>query len=311
MKMRTLLALATTLGSAQLGCLPTDTRPEPGLVRVSADLVSEFHVDSPRTDPLTFETDDGWTVAINRLFVVMGYLNFDGDGCNAYSVARYGRILDLLQPGPQKIGQNWGLNDCQLGYRVSFPSDDDVLGAGVTEKDRAWMRDATVPVSRPEGLTTAQGMTLHVQGSLAKGTTQVTFDWGFADELNWTECKRRIDGELETRLPLVGGETIQVNIAVDPRNLFRAKLPAPDKATVGDSIALQQLIFEADQVNGNANGRVAIDELLTVQVPGATTGENLGEVLRKYSYTSLFLYAGDGVCIAGTRGRRGPGGHAM
>ena len=77
--------------------------------------------------------------------------------------------------------------------------------------------------------------------------------------------------------------------------------------TVADGArSLVQLIVDADQVNGNANGRVDIEELTNTPVPGFVN--NLGEVLRMFSYPSMFIYDNGGQCTVTSaleRHRRG------
>jgi hypothetical protein len=116
------------------------------------------------------------------------------------------------------------LHACQLGYRVAKPDDAAVLGARVTESDRDFMVNALVPVSSMTGLTTAQGMALHVRGSAQKDGRRVAFDWGFSG-VPFAGCLRRIEGKLETGLPLVGAQTIDVNVTIDPRRLFSLMVP--------------------------------------------------------------------------------------
>lgn len=304
-KILTALLLSSALGTP--GCLPADTRPEPARIYVTTDLPTDLRETLTEEGQLAFTTEDGWTVKLTRLFVSIGSLGFvrDSKSCNEYAEAEYNRVLDLQQPGPQKLAQIWGLNGCLVSYSVRVPGSDAVLGAGVTAKDRTLMMDDIVPTSSTTGVTSVQGMALHVQGSAEKSGTTVTFDWGFPNRLNWTNCQRRIQGELETQLPLVGGETIDVNIVVDPRNLFRA---APEGATGPVStdlgatrtampVSLVQFIADADQQSGNANGRVSVDELFTVTVPSDLSALNLAELIRLKSYPSVFLYAGDGQCV--------------
>jgi hypothetical protein len=311
--------LLLTSAISSTGCLPADTRPEPGRVYVTADLPADLRESAQSDGKPSFATDDGWTITLDRLFAAVGGLGFARhDACIEYSEADYNRILDLRQPGPQKIGQIWGLNDCLLSYSILVPDAEAVLGVGVTAEDRALMANAVVPVSSPTAVTTAQGMAFYVEGNAEKDGMLVRFKWGFSDSIDWTDCQRLFDGELEARLPLKGGETISVNITVDPRNLFRAILPdarptaAPDAGVApAAALPLMQLIADADQVNGDANGRVSVDELATVAVSGIgnTGSQNLAEILRLRSYPSVFVYADDGQCVLDTHERRGPGGH--
>jgi hypothetical protein len=290
----TLLALA----ASHLGCLPADTRPEPGRVFATTKLSSDLD-----SNDLSFVTDDGWTVTVNQLFVSFGSLQLDGKSCNSYSEARYQRIVNLREPGAQKVAQVWGLNDCLLTFAVVIPDVDSVLGSGVSNSERMLMAKASVPVSSETGVTTSEGMALHLEGHVEKDGARVGFDWGFADFVRLSDCKRRIDGKLEEQLPLKGGETIGVSLGVEPRNLFMARSPnepgtmtspAGPLSVAEGATSLVQSIFEADQKNGNANGRVDLDELTKTSVPGFR--DNLAEVLRKLSYPSVFLYDEGGQC---------------
>jgi hypothetical protein len=337
------LVFAAALGG--FGCLPADTRPEPGHLYVTTDLPTDLRDTRLSDGRLGFLTDDGWTVAFDRLLVSFGGTSFDGEQCNDYSDARYRRIVDMQQPGPQKVGEIYGLNDCLVSFAVLIPpTSDAVLGSGVTKSDADSMASALVPTSTPTGMTTVQGMALHVAGSADKDGTTLGFDWGFSDRIRFTECRRMIDGTLEPRLPLVGGQTIEVNIAVDPRGLFVAGPPRTDAAYLTDSgdaglqmdagtsldaetpldggtpavarIPLMQMMADADQVSGDANGRISMAELANVklagqprdlsQIPGATS--NLAEALRQSSYPSLFTYGNGGLCNVNTQQGRGRGG---
>lgn len=297
-------------------CLPADTRPEPGRVYVDAELAPELQAPLPES-AAEFTTEDGYTVTLDTLQASIGNLELDGDDCNSYSEARYRRVLDFLQPGPMKVAQVFGLNDCQLNYSVTVPDADAVLGPAVTEEDRALMSTASVPVSSPAGVTTAKGMALHIRGRLRKGGVNITFDWGFSEAINFRECKRPADGDptfaLEDHLPLIGGETTAVTLVVEPRNLFVARKSLVPPLQVGadglvtdeqDAVSLAQFIAAADATQGNDNGRVDLDELSATSVPGLSG--SLAELLRTQGYPSMFLFAGRGLCSLQTS-KRGHG----
>lgn len=268
--------------SLTLSCIPEDDRPEPAKVLVEVDLPPELRAAQTAPNAISFQTEDGWTVTLDRLLVSMGELEVVVDAnCAGYSDAWYFRLLALTQPGAQRLGQLWALDDCRLDYSAAIPDQDAVLGAGVSEQDRDFMRTAIVPVSSEKGPTHAQGMALQIRGGAVKDQVSVKFDWGFSDRLDWTECQRVVDGEVEPRVHLASGETRVLDIAIDPRNLFQTK-----------ATQLMQHIADADQTQGNANGSVALDELSRVQV-----GEqSLAEVMRHTGYPSMFLYGGGSEC---------------
>jgi hypothetical protein len=305
----TVAALLLSSGLGAMGCLPADTRPEPGRVYVTADLPSDLRGAQTTPGQLTFTTEDGWAMTLTRLFVSMGGIGFprDNESCSEYSEAGYRRVLDMQQPGPQKLGQVWGLNGCLLTYTVSAPGSQAVLGQGVTASDRDFMQNAIVPASSDTGITTKQGMALHLQGSAEKSGVVASFDWGFADRLNWTNCQRRINGALEGPFQLVGGETIDINIEVDPRSLFQAGVENAASTDASTPVSLVQLMVDADQQSGNANGRIAVDELINVAMPSELSALNLAEFMRQKAYPSIFGFARDGQCIP-EPDERGPGG---
>ena len=183
-------------------------------------------------------------------------------------------------------------------------------------------------------------MALHVIGSATDGDKTVDFDWGFASRVRFSECKRVTNSVLEDRLPLAGGQTLTVNIGIDPRELFRAHPPPKDIVVVSDSssmpdagpsdagapaddgtstapsIPLMQLMADADQSSGSANGHISIEELSNVMLPGDPTlllsipgaDTNLAEVLRQSSYPSIFGFADSGRCNVDVRQGGGRGG---
>jgi hypothetical protein len=322
------LAVCMAVSAALFGCLPADTRPVPAHVYVRVERDPELG-----DGQTSFESADGWHVAIKELLVAMGNTGFDGEKCNDYSEARYRRLLDLNQPGLQKLGELYGLNDCTVGFGVSVPQEEAVLGAGITATDLEFMQTATVPVSSQSGPTTAEGMSLHIVGQAKKADTTVSFDWGFSDRIHFSECKRKQGDMFESSLPLVGGKSLSIRIVVDLRNLFQIgldpKLAPPAKPTdrfgrddapaqIGGvdvteiasalpPMSLVQLIVDADQVSGDANGRVSVKELSAVSVPGAPAELNLAELLRLVTSTTLYRYEDTGQCAVTAATRRGGG----
>lgn len=286
-----LTGLAFTV-CAGVGCLPADLRPEPGRVVVDVDMPEALRQVQTVPNQITFPTNDGWTVTLDRFLVSMGNMMLQGPSCTEYASAWYGRVLDLAQPGPQRLGQLWGLNGCRLRYEVMRPSDNAVLGAGVTEQERAFMRNAVVPFASGDQILSDNGMATYLRGSAQKDGVQIGFDWGFSMGRRFEDCMRIIDGELEQYLPLVGGETTEITIRIEPRELFAFVDPTlpPQSSPVE---FLMQRIADADQVQGNRNGRVSIEELLVPKVTVRNRELSLAEVLRLITFPAMFKY-GDG-----------------
>lgn len=281
--------VTTVIGSVLAsGCLPEDTRPDPAKVLADVALPADLAVSQPDPDQpdlrlIEFESD-GWTVRVERLYASLGEVEVLADKeCSEYADAPYFRILDLAQDGPQRLGQVWGFGSCKIDYTVEVPPVDAVIGAGVTEADSTFMRTARVPVSTPDGPATANGMAVWLRGSATKADVTVTFDWGFAERLQWTECRRSLDNEPEPGVRLHSGETVTVNIVVDPRKLFQL-----------DDMPLVQLVAYADQQQGNADGVVSVSELTRVDV--RQSAHNLAEVLRQTGYPAMFVYENGDFC---------------
>lgn len=267
-----------------MGCLPEDTRPEPAKVLVEVALPDELSVSQPEPERQWIEFEsDGWTVGVDRLYVSLGEIEVLADAaCSEYADAPYFRILDLAQQGPQRLGQVWGLGRCQLDYTVEVPPPDAVLGAGVAEAEGTFMRTARVPVSTPDGPATASGMALWLRGRATRGEGTVTFDWGFAERLQGTECRRSIDGGEEPGVPLRSGEAVAVTLTIDPRKLFEF-----------EGTPLVPLVADADR-RGNADGVVSVSEMTRVDVPGSA--RPLAEVLRTTGYPAVFGDENGGFC---------------
>jgi len=274
---------------AASGCLPADARPTPGSVILNMETPAELRsgVDA---GPLAFQTDDGWQVTIDQLWVSVGRVALSGDDCNPYSELPYLRIVDLTQGSPQRVGQVWGLSDCQLDYQAHVPDAMAVLGEGVTAAERDEMQNHRGFVSSEGGVDTAPGTAVRLLGSASKDQQRVGFDWGFADPHTFTKCRRSIDAAIEAHLPLAGGQTLPVALSVDPRRLF----VAPEASPPAPAAALAQQIFAADRLHGDADGQIDLSEL--AQVSLTDESQSIAQTLLRTNYPAMFEYAGGTHC---------------
>src|SRR5687767_2166347 len=108
-----LLALCAA-ATAPCACLPEDTRATPGSVVVTASADSA-------SGPDGFLTSDGWHVVYERLLVVVGEVELEGDDCDQYSENEYSRVLDMTHGEPQRVSLLHGLGVCDFTFRVSAP----------------------------------------------------------------------------------------------------------------------------------------------------------------------------------------------
>lgn len=166
-----ILAASVALGS----CLPADTRPEPG--SLASVVVAEKAISAG------FATSDGWDVAFDEFLISLGEVDLEGDDCNPYAEGDYLRILDMREPGPQRLNLMHALGTCEFSFLVEDPSRDAVLGSGVAEADKSMMRSAG-----SDAFVENRGVALHVAGSAERGDERYDFAWSFRHNLEYTDC---------------------------------------------------------------------------------------------------------------------------
>jgi hypothetical protein len=238
------VALAA-IGSS--GCLPDDTRPVPGRLEVTT-------VGSTATVQ-GFETEDGWTVTIDRLLLGIGALELEGDGCNHYGQTRYTRLFDFtVGDQPHRVGIAYALGDCDLGFDLRTPESNSLRGPGVSEGDIAAMRAATVDAWVFE----AEPTSVLVIGGASDGARQVRFEWRFRKQYEIKACSEGPTGEPGTAVAIEGEAELGRLIAVDARELFR-----------GDDEAEEMPLRFGEMADADANGDgdVSLAELEDVAAP--------------------------------------------
>jgi hypothetical protein len=197
--------VASALLAAPLvgGCLPGDLRPEPGSLMVTT-------ASSPSAVSGGV-TDDGWQIDFERILAAIGAVQIDGDLCNGYSEPRYTRLFDFALPlAGEKVAQIYGLGACELGYEISEPESDGILGPGVTESDAARMRIEVHDIWRGEPEPASVALT----GTATRGSEVLRIEFTFRQEYDIEECP--VPG-----LQLRAGEELGATIVVDPLELFR------------------------------------------------------------------------------------------
>ena len=196
-----LAALAlTTLGPS--GCLPADTRPEPG--SVASVVVAE---DAIHTG---FRTSDDWEVSFDEFLISLGEVEIEGDDCNPYAESDYARILDMRQPGAQRLNLMHALGSCEYSFIFEDPDRDAVLGTGVDEADKQLMRTAG-----SDQFVRDRGVALYVSGGATRDQERYSFEWSFRPSLAYTDC-----GEVQ----FDAGASDEVEIQVRGSVLFQMDL---------------------------------------------------------------------------------------
>jgi hypothetical protein len=262
-----LYRLLAPLATAGIACLPIDTRPPPGavLVTVSSDDTTAG-----------FTTEDGWTVTYDTLLISLGNFGIAEGPCEQYAESHYVRILDLRRQEPQKLALLRALGHCPFIFELSSPPEDAVLGAGVTEDMKTFMRTAG-----SDPYVKNRGVALHLAGTATQGDSAVAFAWSFRENLAY--------GHLCGDLSFESEVTISLDIRVRTASLFDD--PA---APAGSPVARFGPFAAAD---ADADGVVTLEELDAVPVAGSS--ETLGE--RLYRKTARALIQPGGLpCMPGT-----------
>ena len=192
----TALASLVTIAAA---CLPDDTRPEPGRLRLTVT------ADEAIASGVT--TVDGWAITFDRFWLSLGEVRLEGDDCSPYAEGDYLRILDLRVPGAQTLNTSYALGDCELGFQLRAPRDDTVLGSGIDAEVETFMRTAASDAF----VTEASGVVLHVAGSAMKSEATFEFAWSF---------RQRFDYLCEV-ITFRGGDSHTLDVEIRGGALFR------------------------------------------------------------------------------------------
>jgi hypothetical protein len=244
-------------------CLPDDSRPPASRVTLS--------IRGGENVTQSFASSDGWEIAIERLLVSFGQVELFGRVCAQYSETTYLRLLDLTRPEPQLVATQYGRGDCGVSFGALRPGPDVVLGAGVTELERAEMRG--------RGLDDASA--LHVEGNATSATGSVRFVWSLRDGWLWGPCQP---------MQLDGAASHDLTLDVEPEALFSA-----DMGRVGSELRFGP--FAA--ADADENGEVTAEELALTPVTSVPSAANELDRLQGFLVPKLFRLQTDAECLGG------------
>ncbi|NUP05561.1 MAG: hypothetical protein HOW73_05825 [Polyangiaceae bacterium] len=289
------------LAFTALACLPDDDRPEPGSVFVRA-VPSESTANG-------FTTNDGWTLTFDRFVTALGSVDLDGDpdgaddSCNAYSDARYDWLFDFTVARNEKVGIVYGLGTCSVEYRFRAPSDDTVLGPGVTNDDVAFMR-----AEASDAYVEEQRISLRVSGQAVRGDESKRFEWIFRQGFEVDRCPNPDEDGYISVLELAGGGEAERTIAVRGEELFRS-------APLDDAPIEFNRFAGAD---ADMDGDITFEELALVDAPPsddwiddfegfdedepAVAPVTLADLVYLFSLPRVTRMSGGGACTTEKRG---------
>jgi hypothetical protein len=272
-------------------CLPQTTLPEPGNLSVTVTASDAF--------TNGFTTNDGWKITFQRALVGVGRASLDGDKvttyCNLYPDSHYNRLLDMLRPGPQKLALIYSLGHCDFSFALQRVSANTVRGEGVSIEDQILMSTlASDPWVKNERVS------CFVEGRAEKAGAQKHFAWPFRERIAYSGCGLSGTDGGTHGLTLNGGQSSSVDIRIHGEALFERK-PGTTWSLVFQPFA------DADDVSGDGNGEITLDELhgapldSSVVVPedggvDAATITTLGDFVYKFTLPEMARFDEDGHC---------------
>lgn len=281
-------ALTSVLAVVATGCLPGDTRPEPGSLFTT--------VSGSQATRDGFDTVDGWNVSFDSVLVCAGPMQL-GDDCQKYaeySEPGYDRVLQLVGPERQKLGIMYGLGRCDVDFELSAPSQDAVLGSGVSGADKTAMRTAG-----SDPFEANVGTVLHVEGKASRGAEVVAFDWSIRQPLYFKECRATVNGATEQGIALEHGTRLEYDLLLEAEGLFRDNVDRELAALRFDPFARADADDDGLVTLGELHD-VALDDLRTNFGPYAGSDtDTLAGYLYHALWPSLLRYRRTGSCQVG------------
>jgi hypothetical protein len=176
-------------------------------------------------------------------------------------------VLDLRQPGTQKLSLLYALGQCNFAFGVVHPSSDSIVGPGVAAADALFMQtigsDKYTTSLNPNGLNGANAL---IDGTAKKADVTKTFAWVFRLDIKYSNCLTDTDAGIEQGLSLRGQDSLQLDIQAQGEGLFRDNVDPSIAALRFDPIAM------ADTGPGNNDGTVSLDELGLVPLSSIQLG---------------------------------------
>jgi hypothetical protein len=190
------------------------------------------------------QTDDGWSLTLEQVYANIGGVELAGDDCEAYSDARYTRLLDLGSTAPQRVSLLYGLGVCSSTFALSRPRWNTRLGHGVPASIEQAFR---TPGDDGEG---SGGISLYITGKATRDARAVNFAWPLRAQISFEDCQLR---DSERTLTLASGVQHVLLAELDAVRVFRndegqllfaafaaadAQSPTPDSSVSLDELAV-------------------------------------------------------------------------
>ena len=278
-------ALAFALGRA---CLPQTTLPEPGSL--------EMHV-KPSDETLHgFTAFGGWDVHITRALIALGRVRFEGTDttyCHLYpNDEGYLRILDVMRPESQKLALLYTYGHCDLSFALDRGDLNAVTGQGVTTEERTLMASAG-----SDTYIQNKSVSFYLEGNATNQSATKTFAWAFRERAKFSGCGFDSNGE-DNGISLSSGVATNIDVVVHAEAVFQ-------RSPFGTEYTFNRFA-QADDVHGNADGEITIDELFQTPLPnfyefpdyagGDAAAHTLGDYVYKALVARVPRFADTGHC---------------
>jgi hypothetical protein len=203
-------------------------------------------------DEPSVTTADGWSIAVDRLLVGIGYASLGRAGsCNGYSEADYERLLDGRLGTDQKLSILFGLGQCHFEFHVTAPSAETLLGETVTEADKELMatHDDFGAGRRPDGIA------VDFAATATRGPELERVHWMFRQATTYRNCGRSEPSGSSQPIELQSDDNLTLHIGVRGVALFG------DDADPRTAVLRFDPIAMADTTFGNGDAEITLEEL--------------------------------------------------
>jgi hypothetical protein len=230
---------------------------------------------------------DGWAASFTKILLVMGRVTVSG---NAGTVSQgSSRVMDVTMPGVHDVGslQVPQSRLSELGFTLAPP--DDVTEAGnASAEDLELMQDS--------------GWSIYAEGTLTRGATTMSFQWGFPGTSAYERCP--LD------MVVQGGLTVSTQLNVRGEMLFKDSLVQADAALRGQALAEAERADDLDQVI-TSDDLAAVNGSAFVGLAHADEGpfevNSLWEYLEQLAGRMVILGT-TGACLVTVNGQQNDGG---
>lgn len=194
----------------------------------------------------TVVVEDGWTIAFDKLLVVISEIAVAEEGKPPAATLAASKLFDMHVPGEKLVASFPDLPGKaypHVSWAISPATSATELGAGATDADRAMMAE--------------KGYSIWLSATASKGAVSKRLAWGFTTNTLYERCKAEQEGREVDGVVVTNGGSDSVQLTIHADHFFYDDLQSADAKVRFDAIA------DAD---ADADGEVTLDELAAVEL---------------------------------------------